>query len=191
MSYVTHKWPRPRAKDTPLGKIMGYVSELLFWADQEGKCSTVDALWPEVWPIDWVDDVFINIFKDHYNKNYQGQYNRGADQGNKMNKEIMGWLDDLKDKAFAEVDRVKKYIETNLIQPLQTDLNRAKNTLKQLGIDVDSLESDIRKTRSDVADTLRDLSSHTKDIRELFDRVKSLEAQAGRIPRIEELLKIG
>lgn len=112
MVYATHRTPTARSKDMPIGRMMGYMSELQFYMDIEGKCGLIDALWAwEFWPLAGVDDFFINLFKRHYERNYQSVYNQGADRGNEINNQILGWVNDLKSQTFREILRQKTRLQ--------------------------------------------------------------------------------
>ena len=175
---VDHKWPTPRPKDTPLGKVMGYLSELLFWRDIDTKCRFIDTLWPfEVWPLDGVDDIFINIFRHEYEREYQSQYDTGADQGNKINDAIFGWLDDLKDKAYAEVDRVKEHILTNFVDPLRDKINtELEPTVNNLLEKVRTAEATIRDAENRINEALTDVANLKNTTASLNTQVNDVRA---------------
>lgn len=191
--YVTHKTPTARRDDTLLGKVTGYLSEMLFWADIEGKCRFIDLLIPE-WPVIGVlDNIFINIFKRHYEKNYQKQYNRGADQGNKIHSTVFGWIDDTKDMLMGQINEAKKKIETELINPIRAKLRPIEVRVGQMMYRVADAEKRVKEFQDRINDAFDNLKTHTDYIEELFSRVKALEEERAdllKIPQIREWLKI-
>lgn len=171
--YVTHKAPTPRSGDTLLGKVMGYLSEMLFWADNEGKCSFVDVVVPDWFPINAVQGILWALFKKHYNANYQKQYNRGADQGNKIHNAVFGWIDDatkdVRDRLEAMLNDAKSKLQSQ-ISELQRLADRYSS---QLG----ELDSAKNKLLADVED--------------LDERLRALEAQKlpfVKVPTVKEFI---
>ena len=175
--YVTHKTPEVRPEDSLLGKVLGYLSELLFWADIEGKCRFIDVVVPDEWWCKWVQDFFISIFKGHYNANYQTQYNRGADQGNKFHTAIFGWIDDAKSDLLGQIEATKRKIETELISPIKAKIREIEPTVNDLLSRLKTAEATVGDVENRINDAVRDLEKHTKDIGELFDRLKEVETK--------------
>jgi len=162
--YVPHKSPTPRDGDTLLGRAMGYLSELLFWADIEGKCNFIDSIFPEFPLIDWIDNVFISIFQSHYNANYQKQYNRGADQGNIFNKAIFGWIDDAKTKMAWVINDVKNKIETDLINPIKIKLSALNDQIDAFEVKVSDFTSKIGQFDTKINNFSTDISGFSSKI---------------------------
>lgn len=175
--YVTHKSPTPRSGDTLLGKVVGYLSELLFWADIEGKCRFVDVVVPDWFPINAVQGILWALFKQHYNASYQGQYNKGAEQGNKIHNAVFGWIDDATENLMAQINEAKRRIETDLINPIKAKIREIEPIVDDITDRIKTAEATVGKVEDRIDDARRDLEKHTGDIRELFDRVKTLEGK--------------
>lgn len=171
--YVTHKSPVARSGDTILGKITGYLSELLFWADIEGKCRFIDAIIPEILIIGQIDNLFINMFQKHYNANYQKQYNRGADQGNKMNQQIMGWVDEAKEGLLATIDDTKRRIETELINPLRDKIRTLEPRINDAINRMQTVEGTVKDAENRINEALGDVRKLDAEVNNVVTKVNA------------------
>jgi len=173
--YVTHRSPTARSADTLLGKVMGYLSELLFWADIEGKCRFIDAIVPEVFIIGEIDNLFIQMFRNHYNANYQKQYNRGADQGNKFHQAIFGWIDEAKSNLLGIIDETRRKIERDLINPLKAKI---KDEVEPI---VNDLLNRVKTAESTIRDAENRINQALGDVSKLKDNVASLNRSVNTV----------
>jgi len=97
---IAHRNPTPRAGDTPVGKMIGYLSEVQTWLKYESFAEGVRAVWVlDFFPLSLIEDVLVRIVQWAYDNVYQNSYNAGADQGNQINKEILGWVENLRTEA--------------------------------------------------------------------------------------------
>lgn len=184
--YCVHKTPTPRSGDTLLGQVLGYLSELLFWADTEGKCRFIDQLWPfEFFPLADVDNFFIDIFVKHYNTNSQKQYNRGADQGNKFHNAIFGWIDDAKTSLLGTIDDTKKKIENKLIYPIKAQIRTKiepaiNDLLSKINVAENKIASEIEPAVNEIKSKMSSAESAIKDvesrINDAVGRVSNMES---------------
>ena len=172
--YVTHKSPTARRTDTLLGKTIGYLSELLFWADLDGQCRFLDALVPEWFPISVLDDLFISILRGHYNRNYQKQYNRGADQGNKLHNAVFGWIDVAKKDISNRFNKLLGDAKSRL----QSQINELDRLTGQFKSQLGSLESAKNKALA----SIEDLDSRLREVE------AKLQAKGLAIPTLKELI---
>lgn len=175
MPYITKRTPSTRPEDTPIGKVMGHLSEILEYLRWEGYAGIVDGLFPiDIFPLDIVQNTLIELCRLLYGLLYQQAYNKGADRGNEINKQIMGWLDDVKNQAFAKVDEAKAYIENNLVKPIERKLEVANSKLDEL---------------NKVIDTAKRMVLRHQELIDFLDRrVTTLEARGteGIIPLLKE-----
>jgi hypothetical protein len=97
---IAHRTPTPRAGDTPVGKMIGYLSETQTWLKYESFAEGVRAVWLlDFWPFSIIEDKLVAVVQWAYDNVYQNSYNAGADRGNQINKEILGWVENLRTEA--------------------------------------------------------------------------------------------
>jgi hypothetical protein len=72
-------------------------------------------------------NIFHSLIQAVYDFLYQGAYNHGADQGNKMNSQILGWIDDLRTEAMNDIQAIQ-----NLDQTFDNWLNNHETRIKAL-----------------------------------------------------------
>jgi hypothetical protein len=100
MVSIAHRNPAPRAGDTPVGKMLGYLSETQTWLKYEAFAEGVRAVWVlDFFPLSLIEDVLVRIVQWAYDNVFQNSYNAGADRGNEINKEILGWVENLRSEA--------------------------------------------------------------------------------------------
>ena len=125
---IAHRTPTPRAGDTPVGKMLGYLSETQTYIKYEGIAEGVRAVWVfDFWPLSEVENALVGIVQWAYDNVFQGSYNAGADRGNEINKEILGWVEGLRNDAMSligKLDRARSDAETWL--------NNHEKRIKQL-----------------------------------------------------------
>jgi hypothetical protein len=127
MVYLTWIEPQPRSGDTPIGKIIGYLQAAHLYMNLEGWAGAIDLIMPNWFPINIVQDALISIVKAIYKANVQGAYDGGADRGNQMNNEILGWVQDLRTQAQNQIDQINA-----IINKAQDLLSSHEKRLKQL-----------------------------------------------------------
>jgi len=167
MPYITKKTPTARTTDTAIGKVMGYLSELLEYLKWENMALSIDTIFPDIWPLDQVQNLLIAMCRGLYDRIYQGAYDRGADKGNEINSQIMGWLNDVKAQAFAKVSEAQAYIQNNLINPIKNQidgyitpkLNDALNKLSTVNTNI----SNAYKSLNDMATRINSFDSTLKN----------------------------
>jgi hypothetical protein len=109
MTEITHKTPTPRTNDTPIGKMMGYLSEIQTYLKFESFAEAVRVTWVlDFWPLSYVEDALVGIVQWAYNNAYQNAYNSGADRGNEINKEILGWIEDLRNQTMDLIGKLDR-----------------------------------------------------------------------------------
>lgn len=153
MVYITKKTPIARSGDTALGKVLGYLAEALEYLRWENYASVIDFVFPDWFPVNIVQGALIDVCKRVYNDIYQQAYNNGADRGNDLNKQVLGWVEEAKKKALADLDNAKKYIETNLINPIKTKIdkeimplvNDAQAKVKAFATDIKTMQDKLAK----------------------------------------------
>lgn len=100
MVEITHRNPTPRATDTPVGKMLGYLSETQTYIKYEGFAEGVRAVWVfDFWPLSEVENALVGVVQWAYDNVFQASYNAGADQGNKISNEILAWVENLRTEA--------------------------------------------------------------------------------------------
>jgi hypothetical protein len=100
MAEIKHRDATPRAGDTPIGKMLGYLSEGQTWLKYESIAEGVRAVWVfDFWPLSEVENALVGIVQWAYDRAYQLSYNQGADRGNDMTNEITGWVENLRTEA--------------------------------------------------------------------------------------------
>jgi hypothetical protein len=133
MAEITHRNATPRAGDTPIGKMLGYLSEGQTWLKYESFAEGVRAVWVlDFFPLSLIEDVLVRIVQWAYDRAYQLSYNQGADRGNDMNKELLGWVENLRTEAMSligKLDGARIDAENWLIDHEK----RIKNLEKELG----------------------------------------------------------
>jgi hypothetical protein len=125
---IVHKDPTVRTGDTEFGKLVGWLSEWQEYLKWEGLAEAIDAVW--VWdffPLSIVQDALIAIVRWVYDVNCQRAYDRGADYGNNMNAQILGWINDLRTAANNELQKLE-----NLSKTFQDFLSNHEKRLKDL-----------------------------------------------------------
>jgi len=136
MVEITHRNPTPRAGDTPIGKMMGYLSESQTWLKYESIAEGVRAVWVfDFWPLSEIENALVGIVQWAYDNVFQTSYNSGADQGNQINNEILGWVENLRTEAMSligKLDRARSDAETWL----RDHEKRLKELEKQTGIPI-------------------------------------------------------
>lgn len=175
MVYISKRTPRPRYNDSIIGKLMGYLAELDFYLEHEQECTKIDAIIPDWFPMNYIQGFFIDIHKAIYNTTYQKVYNQAADKGNDINSQIMGWVDKAKSDMTAYTSRVRSELKT-LLNSVNSEVSAAKSKLRQLGIDVDSLDTDVSALGSKVSDALSKVSSLNVNVRDLNNRLNNVSA---------------
>jgi len=123
MPYITKRSPTPRAGDTPIGKVMGYLAELAEYTRWEALATSVDAVFPDWFPLGTVQGLLIAVCDAIYAALYQKAYNSAADRGNEINSQILGWLDDLKLEVQTYIDQARNRLQT-LIDDLDARVKR-------------------------------------------------------------------
>ena len=109
MVEITHRNPTPRAGDTPIGKMMGYLSEGQTWLKYESIAEGVRAVWVlDFWPLSEIENALVGIVQWAYNNVYQASYNSGAERGNEINNEILGWVEGLRNDAMNLIDKLNR-----------------------------------------------------------------------------------
>jgi len=104
---IAHRTPTPRAGDTPVGKMIGYLSETQTYIKYEGFAEGVRAVWVlDFWPLSLVEDALVGIVQWAYDNVFQNSYNAGADRGNEINKEILGWVEGLRNDAMSLIGKL-------------------------------------------------------------------------------------
>jgi hypothetical protein len=107
MVEIAHRNPTPRAGDTPIGKMLGYLSEGQTWLKYEGIAEGVRAVWVlDFFPLSEVENALVGIVQWAYDHAYQLSYNQGADRGNDMTNEIMGWVENLRTEAMSLIGKL-------------------------------------------------------------------------------------
>lgn len=134
--------------------------------------------------------------------------------GQKIGDDAMGKINEGINKAIsdarAEVDKARAYIETSLINPIKDKIdNELKPKLRELGINIDSLDANVRKAMTEVSNmrgnitsfdgklndfgsrlnsydtTLKDLKTETEKFRDDVERrLKALEAKVEGKPTL-------
>ena len=136
MVEITHRNPTPRAGDTPIGKMMGYLSESQTWLKYESIAEGIRAVWVfDFWPLSEIENALVGIVQWAYDNVFQTSYNSGADQGNQINNEILGWVENLRTEAMSligKLDRARSDAETWL----RDHEKRLKELEKQTGIPI-------------------------------------------------------
>jgi hypothetical protein len=117
---IAHRTPTPRAGDTPVGKMLGYLSETQTYIKYEGIAEGVRAVWVfDLWPLSEVENALVGIVQWAYDNVFQNSYNAGADQGNKISNEILAWVENLRTEAENWLNdheaRIKKLEENFFI----------------------------------------------------------------------------
>jgi hypothetical protein len=136
MVEITHRNPTPRASDTPIGKMMGYLSETQTWLKYESIAEGVRAVWVlDFWPLFYVEDALVGIVQWAYDNVYQNAYNSGADQGNQINNEILGWVENLRTEAMSLIGKLDR-ARSDAEKWLSDHEKRIKELEKQMGIPI-------------------------------------------------------
>lgn len=169
MVYITKRYPSPRTYDTSIGKVMGYLAELDFYLEHEQTCLKIASLFSPInfFPLYYLKDWLINLHRRIYEDNYQKVYDQGADRGNEINRQILGWLDDLKGDAYKKIDDAKRY--------LYDLINTVNSKLKILNKDVINFEADINKL---IADFNAKVNDAIKKVNSVIDTMNRLSEQA-------------
>ena len=167
MPYITKQTPTARTTDTAIGKVMGYLSELLEYLKWEGYAGSIDAIFPDWFPLGNVQSLLIDVCRAVYNGNFQKAYNSGADKGNEVNSQIMAWLNDLKAQAFAKVAEAQTYIQNTLINPIKNQIDtyinpKLKEALNNLST-VNTNISNAYKNLNDMATRINTFDSTLKN----------------------------
>lgn len=141
MVAIAHRNPTPRAGDTPVGKMIGYLSEVQTWLKYESFAEGVRAVWLlDFWPFSIIEDKLVAVVQWAYDNVFQNSYDAGADRGNEINKEILGWVEDLRNEAMSligKLDRARSDAETWLndhekrIKQLESEMGKPLAFLKE------------------------------------------------------------
>jgi len=186
MPYITKKTPTPRTYDTPIGKMMGHLAEILEWLRWESYATQIDAIFPDWWPLGSVQSFLIDICKACYNALYQKAYDNGADKGNEINNQVMGWVDDAKRKAESMVNDAKNYIETNLIAPIRNQINnQISPALKDAQARINTLKTNVDNFASRL-NTFQTKLNSMDDTLKTFD--SKLQSYATRLSSLNKEL---
>jgi len=136
MTEIEHKDPEPRKGDTPIGKLMGYLNEYSTYLKYESIAEGIRATWVlDFWPLSLIEDALVGIVQWAYDNVYQNAYNYGADKGNQMNNQIMGWIEDLRQQALARIATLDGMIK-DAEQWLSNHEKRIKELEKKMGLPV-------------------------------------------------------
>jgi len=190
MPYVEWKEPDYNQAKTPIGRVMGYLALWQAYNDCESKCALISALWfLNFYPFDQLKNLLMDILgRRYFYDNYQHIYNRAGWKGDEINNQIIGWLDDLRKQAEAKVNEAKAWIETNLINPIKSQidnnitpaLNDAKNKLAKFETDLKNATTSLDALNKQIVDI-------NTVIEDLKKRVTALE---GKEKAPEEALKL-
>jgi len=205
MPYITKKTPVARSTDTPLGKIMGYLAELLEYLKWENMALVIDGVFPDYFPFGNVQSWLIDVCRGLYDRIYQGAYNHGADRGNEINSQILGWVDTAKNQAFAKVSEAQDYIQTNLINPIknqidtvltprinqamtrlssiETSVNNAITQVNQLGTTVTGMDSQVKNFASQIEAQRTKLNEIIETTNSVASRLSDLQAFVNDLDR--------
>lgn len=184
-----HIVPTPRAGETTLGKIMGYLQEYSEYVRWELLAETIDGIFPDSFPFDQVQNLLISVCSTLYSLVYQRAYNGGADKGNEINKEIFGYLDDLKAKMQEAIQAYAKLLYDKYIVPLQNKITseiepKLKDAVTQLSNMVTQIDG-FKTNISTMNNTITSFDSSIKSFQgrlEMFNStLSSLQSKASTI----------
>jgi hypothetical protein len=136
MVEITKKTPTPRAGETPIGRMMGYLSEGQTWLKYEMIAQGIRAVWVlDFYPLSEVENALIAIVQWAYNMAFQRAYDFGSERGDLINNEIMGWVEELRNEAMNFIGKLDgARIEAE--NWLSDHEKRLKELEKQLGLTV-------------------------------------------------------
>jgi prefoldin subunit 5 len=184
MGYIELKTPTPRSYDTPIGKVMGYLANILEWLRWENYAAQIDAIFPDWWPMGSVQGFLIDICKACYNALYQKAYDNGADKGNEINSQIMGWVDDAKRRAESLVNDAKAYVENNLIAPIRNQINnQITPALNDARAQISKFKSDIDNMANRINQFQTSLNSMDGTIKNFDMKLQSFNAKLSDLTR--------
>lgn len=107
MAVIAKRTPTPRTGDTPIGQMMGYLQEYQAYLNYEMWAEGIRAVWLlDWWPLSLIEDALVGIVQWAYSNAFQGAYNAGADKGNQINNQIMGWVDSLRNEAMNFIGKL-------------------------------------------------------------------------------------
>lgn len=136
MVAITKRTPATRTGDTLIGQIMGYIQEYQTYLNYEMWAEGIRAVWVlDFWPLSAIENALVGIVQWAYNNAFQGAYNAGADKGNQINKEIMGWVDNLRNQAMSLIDKLDR-ARITAEQWLSDHEKRIKDLEKTMGLPI-------------------------------------------------------
>jgi len=136
MVEIAHRNPTPRAGDTPIGKMMGYLSETQTFLKYESIAEGVRAVWVlDFWPLSEIENALVGIVQWAYDNVYQASYNSGAERGNEINNEILGWVEGLRNDAMNLIEKLDR-ASRDAENWLNDHEKRIKELEKQLGLTI-------------------------------------------------------
>lgn len=133
-----------------------------------------------VFPFEGLEPVFIDI----YNRFYWLTADLINQMGCNIGDSAMGKIDDslkqAKDYAMAKVEETRKQIQDNLIAPIKRTIeNDLKPRLKELGINIDTMETDVRNAMSEVGNMKNTLSRFNNDIENFKSKIGAFDSKLG------------
>lgn len=188
MVYITHRTPSAywnRHPDWYRGALrnvahsIGLIGEGFFYFDCEGKCAEAKTFW-RIIPVigDVVANFFVSIHRSHYKKNYVYVYDDWALQACKQFEQLEGQIAGVIDQIKRQVDEARRYIETNLINPIKDKINRELvPRINNLLSRVKTAESTIRDAQNRVTEALNDVARLDDTVKFLNDKVNSTKTE--------------
>jgi len=161
---------------------MGYLNEYSTYLKYESIAEGIRTTWVlDFWPLSLIEDALVGIVQWAYDNVYQSAYNYGADKGNQINNTVLGWVEDAKKELENLISTTKTRIQTELIDPLNAQVQRLKN-------DLNLAEGKL----ADLDNTLIDFKSRANGLlRDHESRIKALEAKLRQTPlgMLEKMVK--
>ena len=113
--------------------------------------------------------------------------------GRQIGDKTIGKIDEGVNKAIADakakVEEARRYIETNLIAPMNSKIEDAKAKLKTLGIDVDSLDISVKGALNDVSNMDTKIAQFKSDIEAFGSKLDSFDTRLTTLNEEEERIK--
>ena len=173
---------------TPHGEKMYYKHELghvtgdaLLLAYREVHASIDDAIddaFKGGFPIDIVRGALKALNDLAYGLTWRAVTKSGVRIGDQSYDMIFGRAEEEINKVIGMIDETKAKIERELIKPIRDKIRtEIEPAVDDLLSRVKTAEATVGKIEDRIDDARRDLEKHTGDIKELFDRVKTLEGK--------------
>jgi len=180
----TEEYQAPNA----LMDLFGRIYHFLELKRLEAWHSFVDSVFPDYFPFSNLQGLLQTVLDRIYEAMAYRNYVKGCDIGGKISQGFYDMYDDTKKAIDNEVNKMRNYIETEVVDPVKTkadqiakDLKTAQNKLKDMGISIDGFEADVNTMKNNISSFDGSIKSFNNKLSSFDGKLKTLESTANNL----------